>query len=125
MGNPHCVLFVDDVTAAPVESLGSSLERDPRFAERTNVEFAQVRSRREILERTWERGAGETFACGSGACAAAVAAIASGLADERVAVRQRGGDLEVEWRPGGAVRLRGPAQLSFVGVFERRSAPPG
>src|SRR5262249_19944615 len=56
MGNPHCVLFVDDVTAAPVESLGPSLERDPRFAERTNVEFAQVRSRGEILERTWERG---------------------------------------------------------------------
>ena len=125
MGNPHCVLFVDDVARAPVDTLGPTLERDPRFAERTNVEFAQVRSRGEILERTWERGAGETLACGSGACAAAVAAIAAGLADPRVIVRQRGGDLEVEWRPGGAVHLSGPAQLSFIGVWEPGAALAG
>jgi diaminopimelate epimerase len=126
MGNPHCVIFVDDVESAPVAALGAALERDPRFPDRTNVEFAQIRSRGEIAERTWERGAGETWACGSGACAAAVAAIAAGRAEPRVRVRQRGGDLEVEWHPGGVVHLSGPAELAFVGNWRaREGARPG
>lgn len=125
MGNPHCVLFVANVGRAPVAVAGAALERDPRFPERTNVEFVELRSRTELVERTWERGAGETHSCGSGACAAAVAAIASGLAGPRVAVRQLGGTLEVEWEPGGPVFLSGPAALAFTGRFPvRETARP-
>lgn len=117
MGNPHCVLFVKDVDTIPVAELGSRIENDPRFPERTNVEFVQMINRTTLAERTWERGAGETWSCGSGACAGAVAAIAAGLAGRFVRVEQRGGILEVEWTSEGFVVLSGPAETSFAGEW--------
>ncbi|MFN0206223.1 MAG: diaminopimelate epimerase [Planctomycetota bacterium] len=117
MGNPHCVLFVDDVDTIPVADLGARIENDPRFPERTNVEFVKIINRSTLAERTWERGAGETWSCGSGACASAVATIAAGLTDRVVRVEQRGGILEVEWPSGGSVVLSGPAETSFSGEW--------
>jgi diaminopimelate epimerase len=111
MGNPHAVLFVDDVEAAPVTTLGPRLETHPAFLPaRTNVEFAQVVDRATIRQRTWERGVGETLACGTGACAVAVAAQARGLAGRPLVVELRGGRLEFDWTPGGTVRMTGPAR---------------
>jgi diaminopimelate epimerase len=110
MGNPHAVLFVDDVDAAPVRTLGPALERHPAFPEGTNVEFVQVVDDGVVRQRTWERGVGETLACGSGACAVAVASQARGLAGQPLRVELRGGDLELDWMPGGGVRLSGPAR---------------
>jgi diaminopimelate epimerase len=109
MGNPHAVVFVDDVDKAPVTTLGPVIERHPLFPARTNVEFVQVLDEATVRQRTWERGVGETLACGTGACAVAVAAQRRGLAGERVTVELRGGHLELEWRPGGTVSMTGPA----------------
>jgi diaminopimelate epimerase len=114
MGNPHLVLFVDDEPARyHVAHIGPVLERDERFPEGTNVEFARVGDG-EIVARVWERGSGETMACGSGACAIAVAAHEAGLADARTSIAFPGGVLEVERGDDGAVTLTGPAS----GVFE-------
>ncbi|HET6750407.1 MAG TPA: diaminopimelate epimerase [Actinomycetes bacterium] len=110
MGNPHAVLFVDDVDAAPVRTLGPALERHPAFPEGTNVEFVQVVDDGVVRQRTWERGVGETLACGSGACAVAAASQARGLAGRPLRVELRGGHLELDWTPGGGVRLSGPAR---------------
>ncbi len=116
MGNPHCVVFVDDPETAPVERLGPALERHPAFPERTNVEFVAARSAKCLEQRTWERGTGETLACGSGACAAAVAAILTGRAERDVEIRLRGGILRVRWpRDDGPVWLSGPAVHVFEG----------
>ncbi len=113
MGNPHLVLFVeDDPERYHVAHIGPVLERDDRFPEGTNVEFARVGTD-DITARVWERGSGETMACGSGACAIAVAANETGLADRRSTVRFPGGPLEVERREGGPVRLTGPAARVF------------
>jgi diaminopimelate epimerase len=113
MGNPHLVLFVeDDPGRYHVAHIGPVLERDDRFPEGTNVEFARVGGD-DITARVWERGSGETMACGSGACAIAVAANETGLADRRSTVRFPGGLLEVERREGGPVRLTGPAARVF------------
>jgi diaminopimelate epimerase len=113
MGNPHLVLFVeDDPERYHVAHIGPVLERDDRFPEGTNVEFARVGTN-DIAARVWERGSGETMACGSGACAIAVAANETGLADRRSTVRFPGGLLEVERREGGSVRLTGPAARIF------------
>ncbi len=113
MGNPHLVLFVeDDPERYHVAHIGPVLERDDRFPEGTNVEFARVGGD-DITARVWERGRGETMACGSGACAIAVAANETGLADRRSTVRFPGGLLEVERREGGPVRLTGPAARVF------------
>jgi diaminopimelate epimerase len=113
MGNPHLVLFVeDDPERYHVAHIGPVLERDDRFPEGTNVEFARVGTD-DITARVWERGSGETMACGSGACAIAVAANETGLADRRSTVRFPGGVLEVERREGGPVRLTGPAARVF------------
>jgi diaminopimelate epimerase len=113
MGNPHLVLFVeDDPERYHVAHIGSVLERDDRFPEGTNVEFARVGTK-DIAARVWERGSGETMACGSGACAIAVAANETGLADRRSLVRFPGGLLEVERQEGGPVRLTGPAARVF------------
>jgi diaminopimelate epimerase len=117
MGNPHCVLFTKDVTAADVASIGSSIERDRHFPKRTNVSFVEVIDRRTLRTRTWERGAGETFSCGSGACASALAAAASGRTGRVVRVEQRGGTLEVEWKSSGIVHLTGPAVVAFSGEW--------
>lgn len=117
LGNPHCVLLVDDVDDAAVSSLGPLLETHPVFPERCNVGFLQVVGRDHGRLRVWERGVGETRACGSGACAAVVAGSRRGLFDEEVRVRLPGGDLMVSWRgPGEVVWLTGPAEYAFEGT---------
>jgi diaminopimelate epimerase len=116
MGNPHAVVVADDVETAPVETLGPAIETHPAFPARTNVEFIQVASRDRIRQRTWERGTGETLACGSGACAAAVTSMLRGAADARVAVELRGGELEIAWEGHPAsVFMTGPAATVFTG----------
>lgn len=111
MGNPHAVVFVQDVDTAPVTSLGPRLETHPAFLPaKTNVEFVQVVDRATVRQRTWERGVGETLACGTGACAVAVAAQVRGFAGHPVVVQLRGGRLELDWAPGGTVRMTGPAR---------------
>jgi diaminopimelate epimerase len=105
------VVFVDDVDKAPVTTLGPRLETHPAFLPaRTNVEFAQVVDRGTVRQRTWERGVGETLACGTGACAVAVAAQVRGLAGHPVVIELRGGRLELDWTPGGTVHMTGPAR---------------
>jgi len=116
MGNPHAVLVVDDVETAPVATLGPALEQHPDFPERTNVGFMQVLDRGEVRLRVFERGAGETMACGSGACAAVVAGRIRGLLDERVRVHLPGGFLQIEWRgEGDPLMMTGPATTVFEG----------
>jgi diaminopimelate epimerase len=119
MGNPHAVVFVDDVDAAPVTTLGPLLERHPAFPAGTNVEFAQVTDGGDVhlRQRTWERGVGETLACGSGACAVAVAATVRGLAGGPLTIELRGGRLELDWTPGGTVRMTGPAREVASGTL--------
>ena len=129
MGNPHAVQFVADVDAAPVAALGPLIERHAHFPHGVNAGFAQVVSRSNIRLRVYERGAGETLACGSGACAAVVAGIRLGLLDERVDVQARGGVLTIEWAGRAArgasapshdahVRMTGPAVTVFEGEIE-------
>ncbi|MEL7464726.1 MAG: diaminopimelate epimerase [Pseudomonadota bacterium] len=110
MGNPHCVFFVDDAETAPVAKQGPSYEHHALFPERANISFAEVRARDLIRLRVWERGAGETLACGSGACAVAVAAHRRGLTDRRVTLAMNGGDLVCEWTEDG-VLMTGPTTL--------------
>jgi len=119
LGNPHCVVFVDDVERYPVTEVGPKVENHPDFPERTNVSFVEVLSRTELRQRTWERGSGETLACGSGAAAVGVIARRQGLVEEGVTIHLRGGDLRVCWKgPGKTVWLEGPAVEVFTGVFE-------
>jgi diaminopimelate epimerase len=116
MGNPHGVLVVDDVDQAPVETLGPQLERHPRFPARANIGFLQIIDRTHARLRVFERGSGETLACGSGACAAVVAGRLRGLLDSRVEVELRGGKLVIEWQGEGApVMMEGPATTVFEG----------
>ncbi len=120
MGNPHAVLLVDDVDTAPVAELGPVIEQHPRFPRRVNAGFMQVLDRSHIRLRVYERGAGETLACGTGACAAVVAGIRLGLLDARVDVQTRGGLLTIEWAGLGGdmqapVLMTGPAQTVFEG----------
>ena len=118
MGNPHAVQAVADVDAAPVTTQGPRIEHHPRFPERVNAGYMQVVDRANIRLRVWERGAGETLACGTGACAAVVAGIRRGLLDARVAVRARGGELVVGWAGVGApVMMTGPAVTVFEGTW--------
>lgn len=119
MGNPHCVLFVPDARSAPVTLLGPKIEISPLFPNRTNVEFAQVLDRSKIRMRVWERGVGVTLACGSGACATAVAAVRRGLTDRRMELVLDGGSLFIEWREAdGHVLMTGPAVTVFRGRAE-------
>jgi diaminopimelate epimerase len=119
MGNPHAVQVVDDVDRAPVTEEGPRIERDPRFPKRVNVGYMQVVDRANIRLRVWERGAGETPACGTGACAAVVAGIRRGLLDSVVSVETRGGRLRVAWPgPGAVVTMTGPAETVFEGEWE-------
>lgn len=118
MGNPHAVLFVDDIKSAPVNSLGPQLESHPRFPSRVNVGFAQIQTRDQMQLRVFERGAGETLACGTGACAAMVAGRRLGLLDDQVHVQLPGGSLQIEWRGDGAsVFMSGPATRVFEGLW--------
>ncbi len=116
MGNPHAVLLVENVDLAPVAELGPRLETHPRFPEGANIGFMQVIDRTEVRLRVFERGAGETMACGSGACAAVVAGRLRGLLDERVRVYLPGGYLQIEWRgEGEPLLMSGPATTVFEG----------
>ncbi len=115
MGNPHCVFFVDDAEAVPLAEIGPGLEHHPLFPERTNVEFASVESPTRIRMRVWERGAGITQACGTGACATAVAAARRGLTERKADVVLDGGTLTIEWREDGRVLMTGPIAVSFTG----------
>ncbi|MEQ1709467.1 MAG: diaminopimelate epimerase [Terricaulis sp.] len=112
MGNPHAVFFVEDVAAVPIEGLAAQIERDPLFPERVNVGFAEVRAPEQIRLRVWERGVGLTKACGTGACAALVAAHRQGRAGRKAEIVMDGGSLEIEWRPGDdRVLMTGPVEL--------------
>ena len=117
IGNPHAVLRVDDVDSAPVATVGPAIENHPRFARRVNVGFLQVVSRQRVRLRVHERDAGETLACGTGACAAVVAGIRLGWLDSRVDAELRGGTLTIEW-VGGPVRMTGPAETVYEGEIE-------
>jgi diaminopimelate epimerase len=119
MGNPHAVHVVDDVDRAPVASHGPLIEGHERFPQRVNAGFMQVVDRHAIKLRVYERGAGETLACGTGACAAAVTGIRRGLLDSPVRVTTRGGDLTIAWGgPGRPVLMSGPAVTVFTGEIE-------
>ncbi|MFJ9501094.1 diaminopimelate epimerase [Brevibacillus centrosporus] len=119
MGNPHAILFMDEVLDEDVLKYGPKIEFHEWFPERTNVEFIQILDRQEIHFRVWERGSGVTLACGTGACAAAVAAILSGRTDRKVTVHLAGGDLFIEWRESdNHVFMTGPATEVFSGVYQ-------
>ena len=116
MGNPHCVIFVKEVAEFPVARVGPAIERHRAFPRRTNVEFVQVLGRSALRMRVWERGAGETLACGTGACATLVAAVLNGKADRKATVHLPGGDLKIEWRASdNRVYMTGPAEEVFSG----------
>ena len=116
MGNPHCVIFVDRVEEFPVAEYGPVIENHPFFPRRTNVEFVEVLSRGEVRQRTWERGAGETLACGTGAAAVTVAGVLTGRTGQVLRNHLRGGVLELEWR-GEEVFMTGPAVEVFAGEY--------
>ncbi|MBM3554377.1 MAG: diaminopimelate epimerase [Alphaproteobacteria bacterium] len=118
MGNPHCTFFVADAEAIDLVRLGPRLEHDPLFPERANIGIAEIIDRRRIRLRVWERGVGLTLACGSGACAALVAAARRGLTDRAATVRVDGGELDILWRDDGRVEMTGPVALAFEGVVE-------
>jgi diaminopimelate epimerase len=119
MGNPHCVFFVDKAEAYDLEKLGPLVENHPMFPERTNVEFAEVQSRNLIRLRVWERGAGITQACGTGACATLVAAVRRGLTERRADIALDGGVLGVEWRESdGHVLMTGPIAAVYQGLID-------
>jgi len=116
MGNPHAVLFVPDVDTAPVTTLGPRIENHPAFPNRVNVEFVQVLGRDRVRQRTWERGTGETLACGSGACAVGVACMLRGVTERAITVALRGGELQIAWPANDAgVVMTGPATEVFAG----------
>jgi diaminopimelate epimerase len=118
VGNPHATFFVDDVDAVDLAALGPALEHHPLFPERANIGVAEIRGPRTIRVRVWERGAGITRACGTGACAALVAAHRRGLTERRAAVELDGGTLDIAWRKDGHVIMTGPATRSFEGAFD-------
>ncbi|MBI4518538.1 MAG: diaminopimelate epimerase [Deltaproteobacteria bacterium] len=119
MGNPHCVVWVDDADGLALETIGPRFEHHPFFPQRVNTEFVTALSPRELRLRVWERGSGETQACGTGACAAVVAGVLNGKNERRATVHLRGGDLEIEWREAnGRVLMTGPAEEVFSGELE-------
>jgi diaminopimelate epimerase len=123
MGNPHATFFVDDAARVPVAELGPALEHDALFPERANIGFAQILAPDRIRLRVWERGAGLTLACGSGACAALVNAHRRGLTARRATVVVDGGELEIEWRADGNVLMTGPVATSFTGEIDLAAYP--
>jgi diaminopimelate epimerase len=119
MGNPHGVIFVDDVDKYPVTDYGPSIEKDSFFPNRVNVEFVEILGRNTLKMRVWERGAGETHACGTGACAAVVASVLNGKTGREVKVQLKGGDLEIRWdEKSDHVTMTGPATTVFVGEID-------
>ena len=123
MGNPHATFFVPDMDALDIAAIGPSLEHDRIFPQRANIGFVQVLARDRIRLRVWERGAGLTLACGSGACAGLVNAARRGLTDRRAAVIVDGGVLEIEWRDDGHVLMTGPVAISFTGELDLAAYP--
>jgi diaminopimelate epimerase len=118
MGNPHCVIFVDNVDEFPLKKYGPVIENHDLFPNRTNVEFVEIVSPNEVKQRTWERGAGETLACGTGASAVAVAGILTERTERTILNHLLGGDLELEWAEDGSVFMTGPAVQVFEGTFD-------
>jgi diaminopimelate epimerase len=119
MGNPHAVIYVPDVWAFPIESLGPKFERHPAFPRRVNAHFVEVMAPGEVRMRTWERGSGITLACGTGACAVCVAGVLTGRTGRHLLAHLPGGDLELEWpRDGASVRMTGPATEVFSGEWD-------
>lgn len=118
MGNPHCVVFVDSTAEFPLEEIGPKFESHKRFPRRVNSEFVQVLSENEVNMRVWERGTGETLACGTGTCATAVACVLNGKTKDEVKVHLLGGDLIIKWdRKTNHIYMTGPAEVVFDGVF--------
>ena len=119
MGNPHTVVYIDDVQGLEIEKIGPKFENHERFPKRINTEFARVIDRHTVEMRVWERGSGETLACGTGACAVAVASILNGFTEDKVTVKLLGGDLQIEWdREENKVYMTGPAEVSFEGEIQ-------
>jgi len=122
MGNPHCVIFTDDPEAVQLESIGPAIENHPFFPRKTNVEFVQVIAPDRLKMLVWERGAGRTMACGTGACAALVAAVLNGLAERTARVLLPGGELEINWRSDDRLIMTGPATEVFTGSLKAQSS---
>lgn len=119
MGNPHSVVFVEDVQGFDLETVGPKFEHHERFPRRVNAEFVKILDRNTVEMRVWERGSGETLACGTGACAVAVASILNGFTEDKVTVKLLGGDLQIEWdRETNKVYMTGPAEISFEGDIQ-------
>ena len=116
MGNPHCVIFVDDLSKINLEQLGKKFEHNKIFPRRTNTEFVKVLSRTELRMRVWERGSGITLACGTGTCATVVAANLNGLAEKTATVHLDGGDLKIDWRADNHIYMTGAAEKVFDGI---------
>lgn len=116
MGNPHAVVYVEDVKGLDIETIGPAFENHERFPNRVNTEFVKVLDQNTVEMRVWERGSGETMACGTGACAVAVACILNGFTEDKVTVKLLGGDLQIEWdKEADKVYMTGPAEVSFDG----------
>ncbi len=119
MGNPHAVVYVDDVRELNLEKIGPAFENHKRFPKRVNTEFVKVLDRHTVEMRVWERGSGETMACGTGACAVAVACSLNGFTEDKVTVKLLGGDLQIEWdKAADTVYMTGPAEVSFDGELK-------
>jgi len=119
MGNPHCVIFVDDVDQINLEEVGPKFEHNPIFPERVNTEFVQIISRTEAKMRVWERGSGETWACGTGTCATVVACVLNKKTARKVLVHLKGGDLNIDWNEQtNEIFMQGPAEFIFDGTIE-------
>ena len=123
MGNPHCVIFTEDLTDETFCRLGPIIEKHPAFPQRVNVEFVRVCSPQRVEVRVWERGSGETLACGTGACAVCVAGALTGRTERKITVRLPGGELITEWAPSGSVFMTGPATTVFTGEWPAEIEP--
>ena len=123
MGNPHATFFVDDLAAINIPSIGPALEHDPLFPQRANIGFAQILAPDRIRLRVWERGAGLTLACGSGACATIVNAARRGLTGRHATIVVDGGELELVWREDGHVLMTGPTAIAFRGEINLAELP--
>ena len=122
MGNPHSVIFVDDTDSLDLEKIGPDFENHPMFPNRVNTEFIQILDRKHIKMRVWERGSGETLACGTGACASVVACILNKYTDDEVTVSLLGGDLSIRWdKETRIVYMTGPATTVYDGIISRES----
>jgi len=119
MGNPHCIIFVKDVNQIDIEKIGPKFENNKIFPNRSNIEFIQIMDKKEIAMRVWERGSGETWACGTGACAAAVACAVNNKTERQVKVHLKGGDLEIHWdEKTNSIFMKGPAEFVFDGTVK-------